>query len=256
MKRPLSRISALHYCKLVFRAGLFLAATAVYLYSRLTAGAAPYGFEAFGPLLAAIWLIYAAEMLLRFFPSSLESMGCQKQFARNFLPAGPGEVPKPQLQRHKTTALTVAALWALLNAVIGALYFGGLIDREILFLISLAFAVCDMICILFFCPFQTLMMKNKCCGSCRIYNWDYAMMFTPLVFVKSLYTWSLLGLSLLLLLQWEITYHRHPQRFSQATNGRLACAHCKEKLCSHKKSLQKFLRRQGRRLRQSPDPAD
>ncbi|MCC8357928.1 MAG: hypothetical protein LJU34_08915, partial [Oscillospiraceae bacterium] len=106
------------------------------------------------------------------------------------------------------------------------------------------YSVCDMICILFFCPFQTWFMKNKCCGSCRIYNWDYAMMFTPLMFIKSVYTWTLCAMALALLIRWELTFYRHPERFYEATNQSLKCANCHEKLCQHKKQLRRFLRRQ------------
>ncbi|MBO5543417.1 MAG: hypothetical protein J5949_02165, partial [Oscillospiraceae bacterium] len=86
-------------------------------------------------------------------------------------------------------------------------------------------------------------LKNKCCVACRIYNWDYAMMFTPLFFVRRGYTWSLLMLSVALLIRWEITFYRHPEYFSEKTNEYLRCANCPEKLCVHKKQLKK-LRRQ------------
>jgi hypothetical protein len=58
-----------------------------------------------------------------------------------------------------------------------------------------------------------------------------------------MYAWSLLGISLLLLLRWEITLHRFPERFSQKTNACLSCANCEEKLCQHKKQLQSFLKK-------------
>lgn len=138
----------------------------------------------------------------------------------------------------------MAAAWVGLNAVIGGLYFAALLDEMLLIIISLAYSVCDMICILFFCPFQTWFMKNKCCGSCRIYNWDYAMMFTPLVFIQSVYTWTLCAMALTLLIRWELTLYRHPERFYEATNQSLKCANCREKLCQHKKQLRRFLRRQ------------
>lgn len=80
-------------------------------------------------------------------------------------------------------------------------------------------------------------MKNKCCCTCRIYNWDYAMIFTPLFFVRRPYTWSLLVMSMILLARWEITFFRFPERFSEATNGYLGCARCSEKLCQHKAQL-------------------
>ena len=107
-------------------------------------------------------------------------------------------------------------------------------------LLSIFYSVCDMICILFFCPFQTWMMKNKCCSTCRIYNWDYIMMFTPLLVVDNPYAKCLVGLSLLLLIRWELNYFMHPERFYEETNCALSCANCKEKLCHHKKQLRSF----------------
>ena len=63
------------------------------------------------------------------------------------------------------------------------------------------------------------------------------MMFTPLFFVSKTYTWSLLLLSVALLVRWEITFYRHPERFSEQTNAYLKCSNCSEKLCTHKKQL-------------------
>ena len=63
------------------------------------------------------------------------------------------------------------------------------------------------------------------------------MMFTPCIFMPSIYTWTLLGLSAVILARWEITYKLHPERFSSATNGCVSCHNCTEKLCHHKKQL-------------------
>ena len=234
----LSKISALHYFKLFFRLSLFIAATVVYILNKITSSGSSFGgYENNTIVLSIIWIVFVFEMVLRFFPSSLESMGCQKQFRKNFMKT---EEVSPEGQPPRITLL-VLAVWLLLNAIIGVLYFTGVIDRGILLLISLAYSVCDMICILFFCPFQTWFMKNKCCGSCRIYNWDYAMMFTPLIFIKNFYAWSLLGIALLLVLCWELSVLLHPERFSENTNACLSCQNCKEKLCSHKVQLRRFL---------------
>ena len=51
---------------------------------------------------------------------------------------------------------------------------------------------------------------------------------------------SLLALSLVLLLRWEITFYRHPERFSEETNEYLHCKNCTEKLCMHKKQLRRL----------------
>lgn len=239
-KQKISRISLLHFFKLISRSATFLIALVMYIVSRAR-GSRFFltDVKEHAVILAIIALVFLGEMILRFFPSRFESMGCQKQFARNYIPRTPEAEPKSTA----LSTLSVALVWLALNGAIGAIYYLGWIDEGILILISLFYSVCDMICILYFCPFQTWMMKNKCCGSCRIYNWDYAMMFTPLVFIPHFYTRGLLGIALLLLLVWEIAAHVHPERFRTETNECLSCTHCKEKLCHHKKQLRHFLRK-------------
>ena len=229
--KKLSHISALHSCKLIFRSLLLLAAAASYLLGRI-----PQTLGWTNGILGIIWCVYALEMLLRFFPSSWESMGNQKQFARNHRPTGrPVETPSAK------PVLLTAAVWLAPNLIIMGLYQAGVLDAGLLLLLCLAYGVCDMICILFFCPFQSWILKNQCCGTCRIYNWDYAMMFTPLAVVPGLYSRSLIGFGLALLVQWEICYHRHPERFFASSNSSLSCAACQEKLCQHKRQLQRYL---------------
>ena len=242
----LSRTSAMHYMKLIFRSALFLLLLVVYLYDRIHVqnGALINDFLGRPVLMGIVWLVFALEMVLRFFPSNVESMGCQKQFAKNYIAA---ENPAP-LPDDRFAVLLVAFAWLVLNGIFGLLYHFQIIDTGILLLISLAYSVCDMICILFFCPFETWFLHNKCCGTCRIYNWDYAMMFTPLFFIPSWFSLSLFALGLALLIEWEVIHWRHPERFYEATNQCLTCANCKEKLCTHKKALHKLWLRQREQL--------
>lgn len=236
-KIKLSLISTNHYVKLLFRTALFLLALVMYIYSRVNREDALFlGFEKSPWVLLVIGIAYTAEMVIRFFPSRFESMGCQKQFRRNYRPTGHPVAVRTSGWR----TFAVVAAWMGLNGVIGGMYFAGWIDAGILVLISLAYGVCDMICILFFCPFQTWFLKNRCCTVCRIYNWDFAMMFTPYIFIPTFFTWTMLAMSLALLLRWELTYRRHPERFTESTNCNLSCANCQEKLCHHKKQLRSF----------------
>ena len=238
-KRRVTLVCGFHYIKLVYRALLLLAGIALYVAFRILGATPPDFFPTLmGCGLLLIWLVYAAEMICRFFPSRLESPGCQKQFRLNHIPTGESD---PTLPARRGT-LTVALVWLALNGVIAALYYTGLIDVGILLLVSLFYGVCDMICILFFCPFQMWFMKNRCCTVCRIYNWDFAMMFTPLLLIPHPYTWSLLAMSLTILLRWEITLRRHPERFSEKTNACLSCKNCDEKLCLHKRHILRLVR--------------
>lgn len=240
MKKKITPVSVLHCIKLVGRTALLVSAICVYIYSRLNyPGELFAGIENNKLFLLSLWIIFFVEMLFRFFPSRLESPGCQKVFKKRFVPT---ETPKTKLTSWRST-LAVFLAWVGLNGVFGVLYLTGVIDAGILILISLAYSVCDMICILFFCPFQTFFMKNRCCVTCRIYNWDYAMMFTPLVFIGNIFTISLFAVSMILVLVWEVTVRAHPERFSETTNACLSCTNCTEKLCHHKKQLRGFIKK-------------
>ena len=233
-KRKLSVVSAQHYFRLSYRLVLFGILLVVYIRDKMNHGGTLMDLmDSYPVIIVLIWIIFTVEMVQRFIPSPTESPGCQKQFARNYIKSGSTDIA---IQENNASVL-VALVWVLFNGIFGALHMAGILDDGIMILLCCAYSVCDVICILFFCPFQTWFLKNKCCCTCRIYNWDYAMMFTPLFFVKSPYTWSLLALSVLLLMRWEITFFRHPERFSDKTNAYLHCSNCSEKLCSHKKQL-------------------
>ena len=233
-KVKLSAVSTLHYIRLVYRSILFLLLLIGYISYRLRGSdAITSRLEKQPVIIVVTWSVFVLEMVLRFFPSRFESPGCQKQFASNYIKSGETQIAIPD---NNSTVL-VLLVWIGFNGIFGALYLAGIFDDGIMLLISCAYSVCDMICILFFCPFQTWFLKNKCCSACRIYNWDYAMMFTPLFFVMKPYTWGLLALSVALLIRWEITFYKHPERFSEKTNEYLRCQNCTEKLCSHKKQL-------------------
>ena len=234
-KVKLTAVSTLHYIRLVYRSALFLATLIAVIYFKVNnRGVLLDTVEQKVPfILGLVWFVYMVEMIMRFFPSRFESPGCQKQFSRNYKPTGQ---LTPAIQDDNASFI-VAFVWIAFNMGIGALYMTELVDADFLLMVALAYSVCDMICILFFCPFQSWFLKNKCCAACRIYNWDYAMMFTPFFFVPKVYTWTLLGASMILLFRWELTMWKHPERFAENTNGYLKCANCTEKLCTHKKQL-------------------
>ena len=233
-KKRISIVSTLHYIRLVYRSVLFIILLISYVRFRLYSGETiTERVEKTPFILYVTWAVFAIEMTMRFFPSKYESPGCQKQFACNYIKTGKTDITIPD---NNATVL-VALIWIIFNGIFGALHMSGFLDDGIMILLCSLYSVCDIICILFFCPFQSWFMKNKCCSVCRIYNWDYAMMFTPLFFVRRKYTWSLLALSVALLIRWEVTFYLHPERFSEKTNDYLQCRNCTEKLCDHKKQL-------------------
>ncbi len=100
-----------------------------------------------------------------------------------------------------------------------------------LFMITVFFYVCDLICVLIWCPFR-LIMKNRCCTTCRIFNWDHLMMFTPMLFVRGFYSLSLILMSIAVWLVWELCVMMYPERFWEVSNTALSCANCTDKLCT------------------------
>lgn len=241
----LSKLYIYHYLKLAFRIGLFVGALIFYIYHKVKGISHTYTEIAEHPIFwAIIWLFFAFGIILRFFPSKLETIGSQKHFKRNYVPTGE---EKPSLTPNKSLIIFTAC-WVLLNVVLGGLYLLGVYDAGVLILVTLLYSVIDIMCILFFCPIRDWFLKNKCCTDCRIYNWDYAMMFTPFIFLPHIYTWSLFGLSLALLLTWEIMFKLHPERFAKNTNACLECHNCKEKPCRHKKRIARILQNSKEKL--------
>ena len=237
-KVKISQTSIMHFVKFVFRSVVFILFAVLYVFNKVNNTGLLFGeYDKIIYLTLPVWLILLIEMFIRFFPNKLESPGCQKHLSKKFLPT---KEKVPTKHSWKRTFI-VAFLWLLGNGLIGLLYFLKIIDEGILVLLCLLYGIGDMICILFFCPFQTWFLKNRCCTDCRIYNWDFAFMFTPFIFIPHFFTWSLLGVSLILLVWWEIAIRLHPEWFSENTNAGLSCENCNERLCHHKKQLKEFI---------------
>ena len=62
------------------------------------------------------------------------------------------------------------------------------------------------------------------------YLWHYEVTggaSTPLLLIRSFWTYSLFALSLFVFLQWEYMIRKHPERFTPFTNKKLQCGSCK-----------------------------
>lgn len=141
-----------------------------------------------------------------------------------------------QTQQQNIRAWQVMLVWLCFNAIFGFLYLIGVMGEGEL-LLTMFYFLCDYICILFFCPFQTFIMKNKCCINCRIYDWGHFMMFTPMLFIRNFYSWSLFFMALVVLIHWELEYAAHPERFWEGSNEPLQCRNCRERTCQIKRAI-------------------
>jgi len=190
-----------------------------------------------GAFLWIVWVSLFVEMLYRIIPNKRTTVGARKHFSCSYRPTASAQENNTEKQSaadkslHKGAILS-AVSWASITAlVLFALFRVDLLTPGTVLIILLSFAVLDIIFILFFCPFQTLFMRNHCCVVCRIYNWDYIMMCAPLIIFPGFYSASLVILSLAVLLCWEIPLVSKPHFFKRETNENLRCEHCEDKLC-------------------------
>ncbi len=132
----------------------------------------------------------------------------------------------------------VIVFWIVFNALTAGIMAGlGVLDERTALLWSLGYFLFDMICVVLWCPLQLLLMRNRCCTTCQIFNWDAVMVATPLVFVGGWFGWILIAMAVVILVRWELAAVRHPERFDERTNARLTCAQCADKLCYLRKPL-------------------
>lgn len=135
------------------------------------------------------------------------------------------------MRKSDRGANKVLVSWVLMTIALGALRSTEVFGPEELLLAAVFFYVCDLICVVVWCPFRTFLMKNRCCTTCRIFNWDHMMMFVPFLFVPGFYGWTLAGLAAVVTVVWEVLWRRHPERFWEGSNQALRCANCTDRLC-------------------------
>ena len=182
-----------------------------------------------------LWLVWAVDTLHQIVPIKNKlPLGSMKLFASRFKPIRDRinqEALRDYIIATTKAAYKVFLIWCAGLAVIGVLYYGGVLNRAGLFLISAAFYVCDLICVLIWCPFR-LLMRTRCCTTCRIFNWDHLMMFSPMIFMGGFYAVSLICLAFLAWLIWELCIMMYPERFWDKSNTALKCSECTDKLCT------------------------
>ncbi len=191
-------------------------------------------FKSFSPF-HILWLIWMFDMVCQLIPVKNHiPLGSQKLFLDRFKPIKE-KINYKALRNYviSTTksAYKVFILWIILILIIGVLHRFGILNDSMLFMISVMFYVCDLICVLFWCPFR-LIMKNKCCTTCRIFNWDHLMMFTPMLFIDGFFSRSLLLTAIAVWVVWELCFMMYPERFWENSNAALKCSECTDKLCT------------------------
>ena len=186
-------------------------------------------------VLHLLWFVWMADMFLQiFYVKNHVPLGSQKLFQQRYIPVKSGfdgYALREYISRRTKSAYQVFVIYAVGITVLGLLKKAGVLNDVWMMVICVFFYVCDLICVLIWCPFR-IFMKTRCCTECRIFNWDHLMMFSPLVFVDGFYAKSLLVMSIVVFILWEYRIMAYPERFWEGSNEALKCSSCIDKLCS------------------------
>lgn len=219
---------------MLVRLTVFAAALALYINDRdsLSFGNG-VAFFAGKPYLLALWFALMGQLAFHLISNARSA---QRKRVRGTL-AADDETKAELVRRANAGALKVATLWIACNGVIAVLFYARVIERSELLLLTLFYFMCDLVAVLAFCPFSRFIMHNKCCMTCRIYDWGAIMAYTPMFFVPCFFSWTLAGMSLVIFIKWEATYARRQELFFECTCDALSCAKCAAPLCRIKRSL-------------------
>lgn len=186
-------------------------------------------------VLHILWGAWMFDMLLQLvYVKKHVPLGSQKLFRQRYIPAAggfDGHGLREYIRERTRSAYQVFLIYGLGIAVLGLLKKFDVLGDIALLVICAAFYVCDLICVLIWCPFR-IFMKTRCCTECRIFNWDHLMMFSPLFFVDGFYARSLVTMAAAVFLLWEYCIMAYPERFWEHSNEALKCSACTDKLCS------------------------
>ena len=193
------------------------------------------GFFRHPSWLHLLWFYWIVDMVRQLLPTRRKlALGSLKQFRHFYKPIRDRLHRKDLLRiirKGWVDSWKVLGVWTLLMAGLGLLRAKGiLLERELL-LVTVTFFVLDLTFVLFWCPFRAWILKNRCCTTCRIFNWGHMMTFSPLLFVPGFFSASLFGMSIVVFLVWEIRFLLYPERFFEETNEALRCVNCSDPLC-------------------------
>ncbi|XMB86467.1 hypothetical protein RJG79_01330 [Mycoplasmatota bacterium WC44] len=174
-----------------------------------------------------LWLMFVIDILSVLIPGLTKHSSNGKHFKKFFKEAN---YSKEQLfdyiKNMRSRVLLTFILYIFFLLGIGFFYYFKIINRDHIILLVIALNFIDYFCINTWCIFHKVFIRNRCCNTCRIYNWDHFFKFSPFIFIPEFRTLSLFILGIISLLQWEINYALHPERFTDISNENLKCTHC------------------------------
>lgn len=223
--------------KIIFKFALgfvLLLNTAIFIifFPELIDAVKPYLY----PLFFLYFIVDSFSVMLPMFNDSIYSGKMQKRLYKE-VPNYNREKLKEKARRNNKIAFLIFVLYSL-----GVLFFGLLyiyidwFDEKFIYLIFFGLNFADYFCIMLWCPFRSWFLKNSCCTTCRISNWDRIMKFSILIFIPNIYTITIFVLGVGIFLYWEYHHLVHPERFYRISNQTLWCDNCDKITCGKKES--------------------
>ena len=175
-----------------------------------------------------LWIYLMYEMIIVLIPKFNNYSYSGKIFKRHFIESESYSKDKLDKFTTKNTkrAINAFVFWIGLNSIIGYVYIKYNLKPIYMYLLFLFYYWSYMFCVNVWCPFHKIIVKNKCCNECRIYNWGHIMYLTPLIFIPTFWTYSLVLVGIILFVQWEYMNKKYPERFSPISNKSLRCSEC------------------------------
>ena len=180
-----------------------------------------------GPIMRVFW--FASMLMIISWILCIDlPTGARKHRKRWFIPSDSAindSKINQAIKEQNMQAIKIAVIWIVFLLIEGIMIHFDIITEKLVILGLIILRIADRLFIIVWCPFGAI-MNNRCCTTCRIYGWDQAMLNSPLVFFPSAYSYTLIALSFIPFIEWEVAVHRHPERFFQMTNRAIRCSNC------------------------------
>lgn len=206
---------------------LLISAVFTFIYDDMLIPLEPYIY----PL---IFIYFLYDSLTVILPTLNKDIHSSKMYKKNYIPVENFNRVKlsNMIKKNNIRALVIFIIYTIGVLVVGFsfLYFQWFTVKY-LYLVFFALNFSDYFCILVWCPFKELFLKNTCCNTCRISNWDRIMKVSILLFIPNLYTISINIIALCVFIYWEYNHLRYPERFYRISNKQLWCTDCSKLNC-------------------------
>ena len=164
MKKTSTKMMKIYMVKLAIRVAVFLTVLAMYITDKnmiinFLVQPVYMGVN----IMHLLWFGFMGMMITHLFPKEPFTMALLKREETKYIPVE--NYSRLELfefvQDQNIKAWKVMLVWLIGNGVVGLLYAARILDNADIMMLTVFFFLCDYICILFYCPFQSHIMGTK-----------------------------------------------------------------------------------------------